>query len=183
MLTKILTPVNEPASRYNDAEIKIISNAEAEQFCSQYGLFSYRYFDQPSCVCAGVFLDGQLIKVFVSYTLQDMLIITDIVSIPGYAAYSVNRSAAKLLLEHTGLDSLRCLCSNDFYDERDYLSTGCRYCYVTAPGYSYVLYSSMDDFAERIDTIPAIPCISPAEDAVDTYFKCQNSGFRLYSAD
>lgn len=183
MLTRILMPVNEPASRYSGAEIKIISNTEAEQFCSQYGLFCYRYFDQPSCVCAGVFLDGRLIKVLVGCNVQDMLVVTDIVSVPGYAAYSVNRDAAQLLLKHTGLDSLRCLCSNDFYDERDCLSAGCRYCYVTAPGYSYILYSSMEDFAERIDTIPVIPSTIPAEDAVDTYFKCQNSGFRLYSAD
>ena len=180
MLIKALRLVQENPDNYANAVIKSIPNDIAEKFIKKNGLYQYNYFTKESCHCYGVYLDDILIKVYVGHKFDDEFLLTDIVSVTGHLAYSLNKKVAELIKRELGIKKLYCLSSNDLFDETEYEAFGVQFRYSTNPTFTYIYHNLINESFERIDECLHIEIEFPSEEGLSKYYKCQNAGFRFY---
>lgn len=180
MLIKALRLVQEKPDNYDNAVIKSIPNDIAEDFIKKNGLYQYKYFTKESCHCYGVYLDDALIKVYVGHKFDDEFLLTDIVSITGHLAYSLNKKVAELIKRELKVNKLYCLSSNDLFDETEYEAFGVQFRYLTNPTFTYIYHNLINESFERIDECLHIEIEFPSEEGVSKYYKYQNAGFRFY---
>lgn len=180
MLIKALRLIQEKPGNYDNTVIKSIPNDIAEEFIKKNGLYQYKYFTKESCHCYGVYFDDALIKVYVGHKFDDEFLLTDIVSITGHLAYSVNKKVAELIKKELGVNKLYCLSSNDLFDETEYEAFGVQFRYSTNPTFTYIYHNLINEGFERIDECLHIEIEFPSEEELSKYYKCQNAGFRFY---
>ena len=183
MLIKTLDLVAEKPDYYANAEVKLISNYIGEQFCKIHGLYQYKYFNKAKCTCVGAYLNGELIKVWVGHVLRDDFIITDIVSAIGHFAYTLNHRALDIFKENIIFDNFYCICSNDLYDDNEFDALNCTFQYVSENTITYIYHNMLNEGFERIDDFPHMNSKLPKKDILDKYYRCQNSGFRVYKSE
>ena len=182
MLIKTLDLVTEKPDYYTNAEVKLISNYIGEQFCKTHGLYQYKYFNKAKCTCVGAYLNGELIKVWVGHVLGDDFIITDIVSAIGHFAYTLNQKAINVFKENINFDKFYCICSNDLYDDNEFDALNCKFKYISENTITYIYHNMLNEGFERIDDFPHMNSKLPKKELLDKYYRCQNSGFRVYES-